>query len=203
MKLGKIPNVMDIGPAQADNVHGRADKTLIVLHETVSPDYAGWRDVIQTSEYLDNKDYGIHGVVDREGHIAWAYRQGTAIFYHTTSSGSKGNGMVNTRAIGIELVSRVMLDAPDNLSRWRAWWGRNLQIEAVAKLIVTVARFHDIPLVMSDSSPGRDGITTHWQVTQRWGVYGGHTDCWPKQLGGYFPLKRIIDRARYYQSQGY
>jgi len=201
MKLGSIPDVMNIGPAQADNVHGRHDKSMIVLHETVSPDYAGWRDVVQTSDFLDNKNYGIHGVVDLEGHIAWAYKYGNAIFYHAISSGSQGNGLVNTRSIGIELISRVMLDKPDNLSRWRAWWARSPQIEAAAKLIATVARFHGIPLVPSDSS--RPGITSHWQVSKRWGVSGGHWDCWPKTSGGYFPMTRVIDRAKYYQSKGY
>jgi hypothetical protein len=201
MKLGKIPNVLNIGPEQADNVHGRHKKDLIVLHETVSPDYKGWSDVTQTSSFLDNLDYGIHGIVDLEGHTAWAYGYGQAIFYHAISHGTRGDGLVNTRGIGIELVSRVMMDKPDNLSRWRAWWGRSEQIEATAKLVATVARFHNIPLVINDSS-GR-GITTHWQVSHRWGVPHGHWDCWPKHLDGYFPLMRIVERAKYYQSQGY
>lgn len=201
MRLGKIPGVLNIGPDQADNVHGRHKKDLIVLHETVSPDYRGWSDVEQTSSFLDNKNYGIHGIVDLEGHTAWAYSYGTALFYHASSYGRRGDGLVNTRGIGIELVSRVMLDEPDNLHRWRAWWRRNEQIEATAKLIATVARFHDIPLVINDSSSR--GITTHWQVSNRWDVPGGHVDCWPKHLGGYFPLMRVLDRAQHYRSLGY
>lgn len=196
MKLGKLNNVLNIGPDQADNVHGRANKDLIVLHETVSPDYVGWSDVKQTSEYLDNKDYGIHGIVDKEGNVAWAYGQGEAVFYHTASSGTKGNGFVNTRGIGIEEVSNIMLKVPDNQKRWEWWWNRVAQIEATAKLIAWVADVHEIPLVVSDGS--KPGITTHWQVTQRFGVSGGHVDAWPRHLGGYFPLLRTIERAKYF-----
>lgn len=196
--LGTLKHVLDIGPEQRPEQHGYAVKDMIVLHETVSPDYTGWADVRQTSSYLAAKGYGIHGVTDAEGHAAWAYAQGRAIFYHTQSNGSKGYGRVNTRAIGIENVSRVMLDEPDNLARWRAWWKRNEQIETLAQLIAWISKTHRIPLVVSDGS--KPGITTHWQVTQRFGVVGGHVDCWPRHLGGYFPLLRIIERAKYYRA---
>lgn len=201
MILGKIPDVLNIGAEQADNVHGRYDKSLVVLHETVSPDYVGWQDVHSISSYLDNKGYGIHGVIDLEGHIAWAYGLGNAIFWHTSSSGSKGSGMVNSRGIGIELISRVMLQARDNLARWTIWWARNKQIDATAKLLAWISHTHDIPLVVSDGS--RPGITTHWQVTMRYGVSGGHVDCWPRHLGGYFPLLRTVARAQYFRKLGY
>lgn len=189
MKIGNLTNVLDIGPEQADNVHGRNKKSLVVLHETVSPDYIGWADVKQTSAYLDNKDYGIHGVIDLEGHTAWAYGLGNAIFYHTASNG----GLVNTRGIGIELVSRVMLTESDNYKRWKIWWNRNKQIEATAQLLKWISETHKIPLVVSDGT--KPGITTHWQVTKTYGVAGGHVDCWPRHLGGYFPLLRIVARA--------
>jgi N-acetyl-anhydromuramyl-L-alanine amidase AmpD len=201
MRLGKLADVLNIGPEQADNVHGTHDKSLIVLHETVSPDISGWADVKSISSYLDNKDYGIHGIVDSEGHVAWAYGLGKAIFYHAASSGSRGNGLVNTRGIGIELVSKVMLQSSNMLERWRIWWARTKQLHATAKLVAWVSRVHDIPLVDSDSSVR--GVTTHWEVTQRWGVSGGHTDCWPKHRGGYFPKLRIIRLAKYYRALGY
>jgi len=201
MNLGKIPNVLNIGPEQADNVHGRHDKDMIVLHETVSGDVAGWGDVRSISSYLDNKDYGIHGITDAEGHIAWAYGKGDAIFYHAASRGSRGNGLVNTRSMGIELISRVMLMSQDNDVRYKIWWQRQKELIATAKLVATVARFHGVPLVSSDSSV--PGITTHWEVTMRWGVPGGHTDCWPKAAGGYFPKGRVIQLAKYYRSLGY
>ncbi len=201
MKLGKLDGVLNIAAEQADNVHGRADKDIIVLHETVSPDYPGWADVKQTSAYLDAKDYGIHGVVDLEGNVAWAHGLGTAVFWHTASSGAKGNGLINTRAIGIELVSRVMLTAADNTQRWKIWWQRDRQIDATAKLLSWVANAHDIPLRVSDGTG--PGITTHWQVTNTFGVIGGHVDCWPRHLGGYFPLLRTIERAKFFRKLGY
>lgn len=187
-------DVLDIGSEQRDNVHGIAKKDLIVLHETVSPDYPGWADVRQTSAYLDNKDYGIHAVIDLEGHIAWARGLGQAVFYHTASQGSRGNGYVNTRGIGFELVSRVMLVSSDNTKRWEIWWKREKEIEACAQLMAKVALAHRIPLVLSDGS--KPGITTHWEVTKRYGVPGGHVDCWPRHLGGYFPKRRIVARAQ-------
>ena len=197
MKLGKIENVYNIGPMMQSAVHGHADKSLVVLHETVSSDIEGWADVKNIAHYLDDKDYGMHGIIDKEGHIAWAYGLGDAIFYHAAS----GAGKVNTRGIGIELVSKVMLTDPDNTDRWRIWWERNAQIDATAKLLAWISRVHDIPLVDSDSS--RPGITTHWEVTKKYGVSGGHTDCWPRHRGGYFPKLRIIERAKYLQGKGY
>lgn len=201
MNLGKIANVLNIGPEQADNVHGRHDKDMIVLHETVSPDYVGWADVRGISNYLDAKDYGIHGITDKEGHIAWAWGQGNAIFWHTASSGKYGNGNVNTRSMGIELISNVMITYSDNTTRWKWWWARSAQIDATAKLVAWASRIHRIPLKISDGS--YPGITTHWQVTKRFGVYGGHVDCWPRHLGGYFPLLRTLERAKYFRSKGY
>ncbi len=197
-KYGKL-SVLDIGPEQRDNVHGTAKKGLIVLHETVSPDYPGWADVKQTSQYLDNKDYGIHGVVDLEGNKAFAIGLGRAIFYHTQS----GSCLVNTRGIGIELVSRVMLVDPDNTDRWNIWIKRTKQIDETAKLVATIARFHGIPLQIASGLPLSSGVTTHWQVTKNCGIQGGHVDCWPRHLGGYFPLRRVVAKAQMYQKLGY
>ncbi len=190
MQIGKLSNVLDISAEQADNCHGKSDKDMIVLHETVSPDYVGWADVKSVSAFLDSKDYGIHGIVDKEGNVAWSYGLGRCIFYHTASEGHN----VNTRSIGIENVSNVMLLTSDNTARWNIWWARDAQIEALAKLIAWVSDAHDIPLVVSDGNT--PGVTTHWQVTQKFNVPGGHVDCWPRHLGGYFPLLRVIQRAR-------
>ena len=196
MNLGKIKGVLDIGPVQADNCHGTfSNKDIIVLHETVSPDYAGWKDVISISQYLDNKDYGIHGITDKEGHIAWAYGKGSCVFYHTAS----GLGLINSRGIGIEMISNIMLIEKDNTNRWEWWWKRNAQIDATAKLIAWVSKVHKIPLVYTDGH--QPGITTHWQITDTFDVVGGHVDCWPRHKGGYFPVLRIIERARYFRSR--
>lgn len=199
--MNKLKIAYDMAAAQADNVHGRHDKDLITLHETVSANYAGLADIRAVSDYLDTLDYGMHGITDADGNIAWALGLGTAIFYHTDSSGSKGEGRVNTRGIGIEQISRVMLDYRDNARR-RDWWlHQNKMMNATGKLIACIARAHDIPLVASDGT--KPGVTTHWLVTHTFGVQGGHTDCWPVNNGGYYPLSAQIALAKRYHRLGW
>lgn len=190
----------NMAAAQADNVHGRHKKDMIVLHETVSANYPGLGDVRSISQYLDEKDYGMHGITDADGNIAYAVDLGTAIFYHTDSSGTKGNGSVNSRGIGIEQISRVMLDHKTNAKRLQVWLGMQKEIEATAKLMAAISRAHKIPLKTSDGST--PGVTTHWSVTQRYGVQGGHTDCWPVNNGGYYPLTWVIQRAKFHYAKG-
>ncbi len=186
---------LDIGAAQLDNCHGRsALKDMVVLHETISPDYPGLADIRGVSEYLDQKDYGIHAIADADGNLAWAKGLRRCTFYHTASSGSYGSGNVNTRSIGIELVSRIPSDFNTNASRFAAWWKRRKQLDKAALLIAWLSKQEPIPLDWSDGS--EPGVTTHWQVTKRYGVPGGHTDCWPRHLGGYFPAMYVIHRAR-------
>src|SRR5207244_2658110 len=79
------------------HVHGRHPKDLVVLHETVSPDARGLGDIWAVENYLASKDYGIHGMTDAEGNIAWAAGLGDAIFWQC--------GGVNERSMGIEQVS--------------------------------------------------------------------------------------------------
>ena len=88
------------------HAHGRHPKDLIVLHETVSHDVPGLSDIMGVEQYLAAKDYGIHGCVDKEGNIAWAYGLGNAIFWQC--------GGVNERSVGIEQVSYVMVDQKTN-----------------------------------------------------------------------------------------
>lgn len=189
---GKVKADIDISPIVGPERHGIAKKTLVVLHETVSPDYPGSSEIISTAGYMARNGLGIHGVIDAEGYFGWARDYERAIFYHAAS----GNGMVNTRAIGIELVSRVMLDKKDNASRFRTWWERNKQIEKTAQALAYISHEHGIPLIYSEAGYDEPGITTHWQVSETWNVAGGHWDCWPKHVGGYFPAMRIIYRAR-------
>jgi hypothetical protein len=189
---------LNIGPAQADNCHGRVPhKSLIVLHETVSPQYPGLADIRGVSSFLDAEDYGIHGITDNDGHIAYAKGYGRCIFYHAAS----GNGMVNTRGIGIEQISRVMLDYRDRPSRIRAWLHMEKELNATAKLMAAISNTHGIPLV--DSNAAHPGVTTHWEVTHTYGVVGGHTDCWPSHLGGYYPKRLVIKLAVRYKELGY
>ena len=192
---------LNIWPILQYDDHGDSNKDMIVLHETVSPDYKGFADIISNSQYLAAKDYGIHAVIDVDGNLGWTCGHRKAIFYHTASSGSKGSGNVNTRAIGIEQVSRVMLDKPDNTSRWKLWMDRDKELAKVAQLCAFLAKREGIPLRYSDGKT--PGITTHWQVTKTFGVSGGHTDCWPRHLDGYYPVLRVIRQAEIYYKKWY
>jgi len=193
---------LNIADEQRDNVHGYHDKIGVVLHETVSPQYPGWKDIKQTSEYLDAKDYGIHGITDNDGNIAWAYNLGRAIFWHTASN----NHPANTNYMGIEQISRVMLDYKSMAARAKAWLHMDKEINATAKLIACVARAHDWGIKGIVDNPGdvsKPGVTTHYEVTKFYGVSGGHVDCWPVHKGGYYPKGMVITLARRYYRLGW
>jgi len=194
---------LDLSVEQADNIHGQAGKDMIVLHETVSGQAPeSMADIRAVSHFLDVKDYGIHGIVDNDGYVAWAYGEWDAVFWHTASQGMAGGGAVNRRAIGIEQISRVMLDYRSRTKRWQAWLQMKPELHACAKLIAAICNTHKtVPL---RSSSGRTpGIVTHWEVTQQFQVPGGHTDCWPHHLGGYYPKLLILDLAARYKKLGY
>lgn len=175
------------------DVHGYSPKDLIVLHETVSSDIPGWKDINNNAGFLDQKGYGIHGLTDAEGNIAWAYGLGRAIFWQA--------GGVNVRSIGIEQVSNVMLRSPSNAVRRAIWVARDKQLRATAKLVAAISRAHGIPLVYSDSK--HPGVTSHWEVSQHFTNSQGHTDCWPVHRGGYYPIMEVIYLARGYSKLGY
>lgn len=196
-KRDRIAVDVNLAPINASVKHGIAKKDMVVLHETVSPDYKGLSDIVQTSRYLANEGLGIHGVVDAEGYLGWSVGDASAVLYHTASNG----GNINTRSIGIEQVSRVMLDYPDNTSRWKKWWSRNAEIDKVAQVLAFLSHTHKIPLVYSDGR--KPGITAHWQVSRTYNVPGGHTDCWPRHLGGYYPMLRVIKEAKAYYAKWY
>lgn len=183
----------NIAPLMEGRVHGTHPKSLIVLHETVSPDAVGWSDIDGVAQYLADKDYGMHGLTDKEGHIAWALGCGSAVFWHA--------GGVNEQSIGIEQVSRVMLQAPTNKVRRAIWVARNDQLHATAKLVAAACRSHKIPLAYSNSL--RPGITSHWDVSQHHARSLGHTDCWPVHKGGYYPILTVIKMASVYYKAGY
>lgn len=192
---------IDISAIVADDVHGFAQKDMVVLHETVSPDIKGVGDLLGNAKYLDHEGYGVQGLTDAEGNVAWARSYEDAILYHAASTGSKGSGHINTRAIGIEQVSRVMLDVKDNPSRFARWWKRNKELEATASLLAYISHKHGVPLRYSDGT--KPGVTAHWQVSQTFDVPDKHTDCWPKHLGGYYPMLRVIFRARQIRKKRY
>ena len=182
----------NISAVMAPHAHGHANKDLVVLHETVSGDIPGWKDITSVEEFLASKDYGVHGLTDAEGNIAWARGQGNAVFWQA--------GGVNERSIGIEQVSNIMLRSPSNVVRRRIWVARNKQLRATAKLIAAVCRAHKIPIRHAPNLGA--GICSHWEVSQHYAASEGHTDCWPVSSGGYYPLLEVIALARAYTTAG-
>lgn len=188
---------LNIAPLMIPVAHGRHEKDLVVLHETVSRDAKGLADVLAVSRFMPTKGYGIHGIIDGEGNLAWDVFGDTHVLYHAASEGH----MINSRAIGFELISRVMLDLPDNQRRFEWWWERNPLIDKLAKTLAYLHRVHRIPLQYSNAV--QPGITTHWDVSKTFDVPGGHTDCWPRHKGGYFPVLRIVRRAQFFSKRGW
>jgi hypothetical protein len=187
----------DTSALMKPHVHGHEHKDLIVLHETVSSDIVGWRDIDSVEEFLASKDYGIHGMTDAEGHIAWAYGLGDAVFWQA--------GGVNGRSIGIEQVSKVMIQAPTTLLRRKMWSLRQAELRATAKLCAAISNTRGIPLAAAkwNGSQFSPGIVTHFQVGKHYEASDGHTDCFPVHLGGYYPLYEVIQLAKNYALLGY
>lgn len=190
--LGHLP-ILNTAPLMRKHVHGRHPKDLIVLHETVSPNITGLADILAVENYLASKDYGIHGMTDADGNIAWALGLGDAIFWQA--------GGVNERSIGIEQVSNVMVGAT-SLEAKRQLWHQltpvdyERELHATAQLVGQLHLTWGIPLVYSDGD--HPGVTTHWSVSQHHPESQGHTDCFPVHLGGYFPALEVIQLARNY-----
>jgi len=170
-------------------VKGHHHKDLIVLHETVSGDQRGLTDILGVEKYLARIGYGIHGMTDREGNIAWARGLGDAIFYHC--------GGVNERSIGIEQVFRGATDKPKDKVLWAV---RDAELRATAKLVACISRAFSIPLVYSDGD--HPGVTSHWSVSQHHAASEGHWDCHPIHLGGYYPALKVINLAKVYKAAG-
>lgn len=183
----------NIHDQMADCTHGFHNKSLAVLHETISADIPGWQDIDNNAGYLDRLDYGMHGLTDAEGHIAWANGLGKAIFWQARGRNEIG--------IGIEQVSNVMLRSPDNRVRRAIWVAREPQLRATAKLLACISRAHDIPL-RYDPDANR-GVCSHWDVSQATGEVGGHWDCKPYHRGGYYPMKMVISMAVAYKAAGW
>lgn len=190
-KFGAL-TVWNIAPLTAAHAHGRHAKDLVVLHETVSPNVVGLVDELAVVNYLDGRDYGIHGVTDADGNICWSLGLGDAVFWQA--------GGVNERSIGIEQVSNVMLQASSNAERQQIWHemtpdNMKRELLATAQLLAQIHHSWNIPLIYSDGD--HPGVTTHWSVSQHHPESQGHTDCWPVHLGGYYPALEVILLARH------
>lgn len=174
--------------------HGTDHKDMIVLHETISRDIPGWRDITSVEAYLRKVGYGIHGMTDAEGNRAWAHNMGNAVFYHA--------GGVNERAIGIEQVSDIPLRSPVTAVRRKLWTLRTAEIHATAQLIACIINTgaYDIPLTFSNGL--NPGVTSHYNVSQFHRESQGHTDCRPVHMGGWYPILEVITLAKLYKKAG-
>lgn len=182
---------VDLRPYYAGEERGHHAKTLLVLHETVSHDKPGVGDITGPAAFLDSAGYEIHAIVDLEGHSAWCYDP-TAVYDHAAS----GRGRVNTRSIGIELVSDIPLerDPARRRARWDPAGPRRPQLELAARWAAWLNTTQGIPLRFSQAD--RSGITTHWNVSRTYNVPGGHWDCKPVHQNGHFPVLWVVQRAR-------
>lgn len=185
----------------APHVHGHSIKTMLVLHETVSPDILGLTDILGVENDLARRDYGIHDMTDKEGHIAHAYGLGDALFYHC--------GGVNLEADGLEQVSLIpALIQGGHITReqgFKMWTARTQQLVATAKV---VSAWHNTdpknrPLVRSNGLRTSPGVCSHWDVSQHYSESQGHWDCQPHDKGGHYPLAHVIAMAKGYQHYGY
>lgn len=174
---------LDTGLLMAESAHGRHPKDLVVLHETVSGDLRGLADIEGVEVYLARIGYGIHGMTDKEGNIAWARGLGDAVFWHC--------GGVNERSIGIEQVFRGASNKPQDKQLWAV---RQKELRATAKLLAAIHNTWKIPLRYSDGD--HPGVTSHWSVSQHHPQSEGHWDCHPIHLGGYYPALAVINLAR-------
>lgn len=186
---------IDLRPYFKGEESGHSVKTLIVLHETISYNKPGVIDIKNPAAYMDSVGYEVHGFIDREAHSAWCFDH-DAIYDHAAS----GEGMVNTRSIGFELVSEIPL--MPSILRYDAWKKRRKQLDKVAHWCAWLNQAYDIPLKYSDSGLFSPGITTHWDVSQKWLAGHGHWDCWPKHKGGYFPVLYIVSKAQQIREGG-
>ena len=186
----KRPRVdIDLRPYFKGESRGSAVKSLIVCHETVSYNRPGTLDITNVAAYMDSTGLEIHGIIDSEAHSAWCYDQ-RAIYDHAAS----GQGNVNTRAIGFELVSEIPF-LKNSVLRFNAWKKRRRQLDKLAHWCAWLHATEGIPLRYSDSS--EPGITSHWDVSQRWLGGHGHWDCWPKHKpGGHFPMLYVVNKAQ-------
>ena len=188
----KRPHVdVDLSPFFEAEEMQTAVKSLIVCHETVSYNRVGLSDITGVAAFMDSRQLEIHGILDIEGHSAWSINDQRRVYDHAAS----GQGKVNTRSIGFELVSEIPF-LRTGLLRREAWQARKRrrQLNKLAHWCAWLHATEGIPLRYSDSS--ESGITSHWDVSRRWLGGHGHWDCWPIHKGGHFPILYVIRKAQ-------
>lgn len=181
------------------HVHGEHDKFMAILHETITPDMPGLADIESVEKGLAARDYGIHGMNDRDGNMAWAYGLGRAIFYHA--------GGVNAESIGIEQVSMIPSLIQNkiltNEQAHKHWLARTKQLHATA---IQLSAWHNTDPhkhVLTRSNGITSGVCSHWDVSQHHPESQGHWDCRPVDRGGHYPLWLVIHLAQSYVHFGY
>lgn len=197
--MPKLKIDQNIGALMHHHAHGESHKRGVVLHETVSENYPGMRDVQSVANYLGHgaDGYAIHGITDNDGHIAWTKGFGEDIYWHTSG------GQANISFLGIEQISRVMVDYKSRSARMKAWLHMQKELNATAKLIACCARAWGFPIIDNHGDTTKKGVTTHYEVTKFNHVAGGHTDAWPVNAGGYYPKALVIKLARRYYKLGW
>lgn len=181
------------------HAHGTHKKIGAVLHETVSSNWPGLKDINSVAEYLayGEDGYAIHGITDDDAKIGWAKGYGEDVYWHCAG------GHANSNFLGIEQVSRVMLDWKSRKTRIKAWLHMNKELNATGKLLACCARAHDFELLDNHGDTTKQGVTTHYEVTIFNHVEGGHTDAWPVNAGGYYPKVMVLKLARRYYKLGW
>lgn len=194
-------NYLHIEKTQKPHAHGYNDKHMLVLHETVTPNMPGLADIIAVETELANRDYGIHGMTDLEGNMAWAYGCGLAVFWHA--------GGVNLVSNGIEQVSLIpSLIVKGVLTRdqaYKQWLSQTKQLAATAMMISAWSNTvpSERPIRYCDGSGNYPGVTSHYNVSQHHPESQGHWDCQPHDQGGHYPLGHVIEMARAFVEFGY
>lgn len=183
----------------APHVHGTHAKDMMVLHETISHDVSGIGDIMGVEEDLARRDYGIHGMNDQEGHMAWAHGLVLALFYHA--------GGVNERACGIEQVSFIpSLIQAKTITReqgYKMWLARSKQLMATAEMISAWHLQNPTQRPLKRSNGNQPGVCSHWDVSQHHAESEGHWDCQPHDKGGHYPIGHVIEMAKGLTHFGY
>ena len=190
----KLPPVsVDLRPYFKGEERDHRRKSLIVLHETVSHNVKGLSDIKGVAQYMDSVGLEIHGIIDKEGHAGWCYDH-DGVYDHAAS----GNGHVNSRSVGFELVSEIPFAVQKGTPGARELWNRDdrkKQLNTVARWCAYLNVEYGIPLVYSDAT--RPGITSHWDVSRSYLGGHGHWDCKPYHKGGHFPILYVVHKARH------
>lgn len=165
--------------------HGTRPKRYVVLHQTISPDYNGLKDIQGVGDYLKHVGYAIHCIVDKDGNsAAVSVAQEQDIYWHCQG--------LNTNSIGIEQISY-------KTGEKGYWWKRPKQLHKVARWLAYYSKQHGIVLQYDPLLVLGSGIVGHADVTKAYGISGGHTDC---QYPNY-PTKLVIKLAKTYKRFGW